>query len=73
MKFKIVSCRDHFSSGELFRFHGSFTNRELEELRLTPLDRAIIDSPETTADMLLALECIYRAHETARKAREVKS
>jgi hypothetical protein len=64
MKFTIQRDSDILDpGGPRYSFHGSFTERELLDLRLTGLDRAILQNCKTPPDFLLALETIYRAHQ----------
>ena len=64
MKFEIIKENDILDlSHPAYSFYGSFTERELIDLKLTGLDAEILRECESPADYLLALETIYRKHE----------
>lgn len=49
-----------------FHFRGSFSADELADLKLSPVERAMLAQPldgNPASDYLLALETIYRRHE----------
>ena len=55
---------------DIISFHGSYTDRELAELQLDPLDMAVLKQNkigDTAADILLSLEIIFRRHEERRQ------
>lgn len=65
MEFCIV--KDVTSLEQVVHFRGSFTERDIASLRLDKLDRALLDDVgsdqrATAADILLALEVLFRRH-----------
>lgn len=60
MQLEIFKCAQ---TGRV-EFKGSYDNRDLEDLKFTPLQRKVLDQPaETASDILLNLEMIFRALE----------
>lgn len=61
MKFELT--RDSHTGA--LQFHGEVTERDMGAIwsRLSPFDKALLNSPTHASDYLLALEMLFRRHE----------